>query len=196
MKRALVLFGLCWFAACGGGGGADGDPCQIGAAACGDSAPICDATLAVCRQCEAAFECADLDKGLNGCLAGQCVECTTNDQCGDRLCVNNQCVECVTDEDCPSGACDDNQCVECVDDEDCDSGVCVDQVCLECVSNDQCSQPTPECRVEANECVQCLDDGDCSSGAPYCDASSRDCVECLVDDHCDGGAVCDGGECD
>jgi hypothetical protein len=159
------------------------------------------------------------------CYIDDCVECLTDDNCGNDNCdpVAHVCVKCVTSGDCMNDRpyCHESECVECLESANCgdDSLTCDlrDNRCKpRCVSDDGCSgskticSPSSElcvqCLVNSDcaadkpycnqlECVMCRDDSDCDEVAPLCDPDKLECVGCLSDGDCEGDAVCDKRAC-
>lgn len=123
--------------------------------------------------------------------------------CGDiacprerKVCVAAQCVECGSDEDCePSNpVCHQNTCVACVGDEECPKDkVChaAAYQCTEpCTDDTQCKDKDRRlCDVERGLCVACLTPTDCM-GKHTCDATLRRCVECEPNLHCNDAGSC------
>lgn len=77
---------------------------------CPSSLPICDQGTGKCRACGLPTECVERGGELTICLAGACVGCVTEDDCGASsglACVGNRCVPCNGMHDvCESKVCD------------------------------------------------------------------------------------------
>jgi hypothetical protein len=196
--------------------GSDGDAFGVGG---GPAEGYCSAPCAFAEDCPAGAVCATTPGGgycLKACdtsvddacaretavcvplgAVGACLpDCSSDDQCGDRLCdldlglcveaPSSQPVGCTEDADCAVGICDTTLglCVlepdpECTVDADCATGVC-DLDLGVCVS-----EPDPETG-------SCTSDADCADGV--CDVLTGACSAapeiCLADEDCDEG-VCD-----
>lgn len=165
--------------------------------ACTDNDHCSDARLHVCNAEHTCVECltpADCAMGLT-CLAQQCVECETHDQCRQKtqgtkpFCEPEQhaCVECLDDFGCPQPG----------------APRCVQNACAPCDQSAQCARltNTPLCDVEAKPamCVHCLEgqgcgEGTCILGNRTCSTvrprSRGACDECEADAQCAAGYVC------
>jgi len=109
--------------------------------------------------------------------------CNEDDQCSDERpqCVAGDCVECATLDDCASPdarfcAEDGGRCVECIDDGHCDEGnercsTALGKCALPCTSGASCPvDDDPICDLDAGFCVECIADADCGEGN-FCRAS-------------------------
>ena len=128
--------------------------------------------------------------------------CTTNRQCTDpskRYCLNGQCGQCISDTDCGDRAiCKTHylgsagstcEHVECLSDFHCSGGkVCGDgNVCVQCTTNRNCSGKNKICLRDNenslnNRCVECTTDAQC--GGKFC--IRNQCIACTQDSHCQG----------
>lgn len=89
---------------------------------------VCDPNDNACVHCIDANQCQDPLRPY--CLGGECVECTTVDECPDErhYCISGRCLECLFDSECEPNLCGDSfQCVECKSANDCESP---DEYCL------------------------------------------------------------------
>ena len=154
-----------------------------------------------------------------GMSAGQCVECSADNQCtkdaAKGFCVANVCTGCNTSgaTGCSSHtdgktACATTgnlagQCVECVDNTLCTSNAakhfCVSNACAGCdkAATNPCSGTTPVCAPSTTstvggQCVGCLLSSDCASATPVCDTYA--CRTCKKDAECAG--ISNAGICD
>lgn len=112
----------------------------FGEGGCGPG-EYCDPEFSACVACYDDEHCADFGKV---CLAGECVECRTKDDCSnpDRpFCIAGACRECISPANCNGGFCNAlNRCIECFDDEHCndEQPFCNAGVCTECRGNEDC----------------------------------------------------------
>jgi len=167
----------------------------------GDAAPPSLTIRCTEGGCPTGFVCA---------TTGDCVECNTNEQCGNTsspVCdaTTHVCIACSTDADCPDPRpfCSRNPtnsranaCIQCRSDEDCggDSPACdlsTNTCTARCQASTQCSGQTPICNSSTRVCVQCLMDSDCPPESSRCDGLTFRCVTCLDDLTCPTGQVCD-----
>ena len=111
--------------------------------------------------------CAD---GLVCTLAGECVECYSNDQCTGLAYIcsaENVCVQCVNSTQCGVDllCSPDGECVGCYLDGQCGEGlICSpDGTCVVCYSDAQCvSEDAPYCSPTGHVCVECTSDEQCA----------------------------------
>ena len=112
------------------------------------------------------------------CLAGDCVRCIGNEDCGGDTpyCVENECVACTSatlTEDCDATA----------------PACSAAGACVGCSGDDAlCSRftSTPLCGDDG-DCVACNGAADCTlPSLPRCDPSTNTCTTCMVDDDCEG----------
>ena len=130
-------------------------PCD---SACGGQTPICDVAT------------------------DTCVQCLTNNECGDGLCDTNtkSCVECLGDEDCTQGVCLEGNTTQ-------------DNACVECRGNAQCLDAQASLCSAANECAPCAADADCSHLQDLGQCVAGTCRECTTESEATdcAGNVCD-----
>jgi hypothetical protein len=190
-------------------GGSDGGSIACGAHACSPKQQ-CDPTLG-CVDCTSGAQCP---ASAAICLAGACVQCMTNADCGtgttpacwlaDHTCH----APCTSSQQCQNGnnasICNTSTgaCVGCNSGTDCPSSrkICDSATaqCVECSSNADCAgTSTPAC--SRNQCVACATNADCSGTTPYCNTAGDNgprCAQCLQDAHCPASAPkCNGGTC-
>ncbi|MBI4508591.1 MAG: thrombospondin type 3 repeat-containing protein [Deltaproteobacteria bacterium] len=165
-----------------------------------------------CRFCRTNQDC----QSGQICQFGECVDCVSNAQCGDRVCKGGKCVgctatsecsgeeicnvalglchECVVKGDCGSGrSCVFGTCyAQCEHDSSCPGGYCVDGSCVSCRDNNDCRENTwcdhGTCRR------QCESFRDCTDGRT-CDEATGTCVlpcsaSCPSGFGCDAEKVC------
>lgn len=129
------------------------DPCL---GACGGATPVCvpgaNGGAGVCAACGNGVQCADPNLRCNE--NNQCVEpapgmnCVTDNDCAGQRCVAGQCVECIEDRDCGvRRACNVN------------TFVCEDNPCggLTCQSGSACDPATGRCAPGCNADADCGD---------------------------------------
>ena len=111
------------------------------------------------------------------CNAGECVECTNDDQCSaGQKCVNNSCIEpCANDLECPVfHVCNNGECIDegCASDRECVAllhnveAICNDGQCLApCQSDADCDSPTNydfwSCQNNVCQYMGCETDDEC-----------------------------------
>ena len=112
------------------------------------------------------------------CLAGDCVRCIGNEDCGGDTpyCVENECVACTSatvTEDCDATA----------------PACSAAGACIGCDGDDAlCTRfaGTPLCGDDGG-CVTCVEASDCTSAAmARCDLGTNTCTTCMVDTDCAG----------
>ena len=191
---------LCSGQRCGGSAGcveclSDGDCSNRSAPAC--KLNYCDTSRHICstKNANNGTSCG----GDRTCNAGQCVMCTTANDCDDKTCQNKACNtsgQCAytpvgvgdSHSSCPSNkVCSAARtCVECVDANDCDDKTCQNKACN---TSGQCVY-TP---VGAG-------DGHSSCPSNKVCSASRTCVECVDATQCQskgsGSWNCNGGVCE
>lgn len=162
-----------------------------------------------CALCGPSLACTN--SATPACVAGECMECGADSDCGGRGCdlSEHRCVECTADRHCTGSlpACDSEaqRCVACTRDAHCPSSQAhcntVLNRCEECVLDAHCPSERPACRREGTraECVECVSSDDCADPArPYCSQNST-CVEChrtpFSEEGCDPGFACTDGHC-
>jgi len=122
---------------------------------------------------------------------GLCVQCLTNDQCGNDICDVGLCVPCTATSQCTGGrTCNTalGVCVACVTDPDCGDATkaCLAGVCTpKCTLDTQC--PGGVC--DAGVCVQCRGTADCPINQ-YCDQHVCS-AKCTSSGQCAGARTCD-----
>jgi hypothetical protein len=145
-----------------------------------------------CVDCLSSSQCGD-----RVCDAGQCVNCTSSAQCsGGQKCnlLTGRCSDCLGDSDCgPSAACIQGMCYQqCTDDAQCPDQYCGNGACVDCTQNSHCALNEfcdfGWCRP------QCTGDGDCIGGR-VCDLATNTCVvpcsqTCPLGQACDSAMVC------
>lgn len=166
-----------------------------------------------CRFCRTNGECGS---GKICGQFGQCVDCLTSAQCGDRVCnagtcescisstqcsgdqkcnwLTGRCTDCVGDSDCgPSSACIQGECYQqCTDNSQCPDQYCGNGACVDCTENAHC---TPSEFCDFGRCrPQCTTDGDCIGGR-VCDVATNTCVvpcsqSCPLGEACNAAQVC------
>ena len=182
---------------------------------CGNLAKgFCVANACTGCQSAPATACSSRSAGkpvcaASGTLAGQCVECAVDGDCGDAsksFCVANACTGC---QSAPATACSSRstgkpvcaasgtlagQCVECAADGDCGEvakSFCVANACAGCQSaaKNACSvraADLPVCATSGTlqgRCVACQVDADCTvAAAPICESNA--CTRCRTDAQC------------
>jgi hypothetical protein len=118
---------------------------------------VCSGDSVICVECASDDDCGDADPYCNAETNG-CVECLGGDQCDDGI-------ECTTDA-CSTA----NVCTFGLEPagEPCDGGVCSgdSELCVECVGDAQCGGDLPYCDTAANACAQCVDDAQCDDEDP------------------------------
>jgi hypothetical protein len=154
--------------------------------ACQGAKPICDVDAGMCRGCGAAkaAACGSLDAGTSICvpgdagpLAGMCVGCLTDNDCG----TTPQAPIC----NLTTGTC---QGCDVAGTNACATKDAIKPVCA--------TTATATATLAKGTCVGCLIDGDCrgtgSSKTPICNLSSNTCVPCTADADCKsvGPGVC------
>lgn len=168
----------------------------------------CNAQAGECDGCSASSECS---APFNACDPSSrlCVVCAGDADCvrvgaGKRCLDKQECVECTTNTDCGSGAACNiatNTCVECNVDADCASNTArplcdaTTSKCVQCKGDANCSGNTPACS-DARQCVQCTEDADCASraGTTRCNRTANACVECTSGSQCPSG-TCTANRC-
>jgi hypothetical protein len=112
-------------------------------------------------------------------MTGRCVECTSNDHCGQQeACdpIAHDCAfACRREGDCTrewASHCDGAR-----------------GVCVECTDDSHCTSPERFCDDVTATCIECRNDRDCSGDRLYCDEEHR-CRECLSDNGCPAGERC------
>lgn len=137
----------------------------------------------VCQEGTCLARCQSVDdceSGICDIGTGLCLECLSNEDCGNGLVCNqftNRCVVaslgCTNDAECGDLRCDTAKgaCVDCLGASDCAAGA-------------QCDIDTATCITPQG----CGSDSDCSDSV--CDPNKSECVECYTAAHCASG-VCD-----
>jgi hypothetical protein len=213
LAALLIVSSAGLAAGCGDdSSGADGDATAIGDDAGsgadvddGPDLPTCIDNLdcrggEVCRDgycresCEAGDPCTGV---LLACdlIAGICVECTADADCGANAeCVNQACeFACTSDAACGAGefcnlATGGCQPRECTSDVDCRGGFrCEDSVCVS-IDDVICEPGSLRCSGDGDSVIACSADGTRQS-LLACEGGER-CVET------DGGASCGGNQCE
>ncbi|MCA9546920.1 MAG: hypothetical protein KC613_21085, partial [Myxococcales bacterium] len=184
--------------------------CAAGSLCCGNRCVPED--LSVCGMCDQGCDITTASQCVSGtcqcgggaacggalpyCLPGdgpnptRCVECRTNQQCGDGgLCLDNECAECDPNSlvtQCEANAdrpiCRANgQCEACTEDAQCQlrangRGQCVMGSCLQCDPEDDnagCNDLEPIC--DRGVCRGCMDSAECGPGSECTDGLCTGC---------------------
>jgi hypothetical protein len=141
-----------------------------------------------CRFCKANNDCGS----GKICQFGQCLDCISSAQCGDKVCdlTKGACVSCDATHLCPgTGHCNSlGRCVECLSTPDCGASMaCVQNMCVpQCTQNSNCLNG--QFCVNGG-CVECRNTGDCT-GTNYCDQGLCR-PQCVTTNDCTGGRACD-----
>ena len=126
---------------------------------CTSDAPICDAETRRCIPCTSDKECS-LD-GSARCSEGECVACSDDAHCGDRMCADisgtAQCAQCDPSRPMAENGCSENE------------PYC-SRIgrCGACMHNDHCSTRNPVCDLDRNTCRLCEADSECSEQGLLC----------------------------
>ena len=133
--------------------------------------------------------------------AGECVECTSHDHCGDGWFCNDM-KEC--EESAPEGCTVATEASDCTDT---NLPYCNESIgeCVECTQHEHCEEGW-FCNL-INECEESPEEGctlasqsvDCDDpNFPYCDPDTNECVaECVLNENCSATQFCnDQGECE
>lgn len=204
-----VLCAALSVAACGGGdgsglgtGGTGGTAGVGGAGASGGNGGNGGNGGSVGGPCESSDDCAS---GVCDEIAGECVECLFQTDCGaDQRCTDKHCVadtQCVNSLDCvdaPTGPiCDPatSTCEECVEPSDCDGTAdCVDHRCVaftSCTNSLDCDAGQV-CDPTLERCVECIESADCDEGETCVASECKTLVGCQSDNQCTPlGQLCD-----
>ncbi|HLK37548.1 MAG TPA: hypothetical protein VKU41_12400 [Polyangiaceae bacterium] len=157
-------------------------------------------------RCTTSQDCTTRTVTLYCNTMNQCVECTSDPQCGPGLPVCDlaiyRCVECNSRSGCQPGeicATMLHQCVvPCADggESACPPGTgCITNVgyCSVCFTDRECnSSPVGHYCSPAGRCVECYENDQCRDvGAPWCNMATNECVQCLTSTDCAGNQVCD-----
>jgi len=141
-----------------------------------------------CRFCKSNQDCGS----GKICQFGQCLDCISSSQCGDKVCdvAKGACVACDATHLCPGTShCGANgRCVQCNTTPDCGANMaCVQNTCVpQCTSAASCLSGQ---FCVSGGCVQCRTTADCT-GTNYCNNGS--CVpQCVTSSDCTGGRACD-----
>lgn len=148
---------------------------------------VANGTGDACRFCRTNGDCG----GGKICgQFGQCVDCLSSSQCGDRVCDSGACVSCTSSTQCTGGQkCNGltGRCADCLADADCGtSSACIQGQCYQqCTDNSQC--PGEYCGNGA--CVECIENAHCAPNE-FCDFGTCR-PQCTTTADCIGGRVCD-----
>ncbi len=189
---------------------------------------VCNPATSTCVQCASNTDCTDPSRPICQPTTNTCVGCLVNGDCPSGVCHQNQCVQCTSDaqcggltprcdqgtnrcvaclpgatDNCPTGQyCrPDNTCEQgCKTGADCPSGVCLpDRSCQGCTADAQCAAGKV---CQNGTCVgSCGAGTQCATGQTCCPsgrcenlvASANNCGACGIT--CGAGQACCNSQC-
>lgn len=161
---------------------------------------ICNPATNECVQCVTGTDCRDPNRPVCDPASNTCVGCLSNTDCPNGVCVQNQCVQCTSDSQCggttPRCNLGTNTCVACLPGatDNCPTGQYCrpDFTCEQgCKTGTDC--PSGVC-LPNHSCQMCTQDSQCAAGNV---CNNGTCVgACSATAPCGAGETCCNGRCE